>query len=472
MPRNSSGVYSLPAGNPVVSGAVIASTWANTTMSDLATAMTGSLARNGDGGMTGQLKADAGAIGAPGVTWSAETTSGWYRASAGNFRFAIGGADVVTITSAGISDGSLSSNVPLKDAANVFTDQQTFQGASQGAITIRKSGEDGFAWYSTGDAAGLKLYDNSAAADRLTVGAAGNWTINAPGGGYTLRLSNNGPALSLDSTIARNSNLNYVNFSDPTGDAAYLGFAHSSARMSLVNQIAGSLVFGTNNVDRIEIGSAGNVTISAPGSGNTLALTQGATARALTLTDGTINGSLQTDQIGLAVAALSDHPLRFYANSGTFRGAIYQGMVLGAPTGGDKGAGTLNTAGTIYQNDVPVGLYGTYTPTVSGTSNVASSTALSAQYSRVGNTVTVSGVVTVGVSATGVTTLELSLPVASNFSAYNQASGTTLYNSGSNFDPGFVVASPTNDTVVINFNASVDSGVDEILSYTFTYTVL
>lgn len=48
MPRNGSGTYSLPAGNPVVSGTVIASSgWGNPTMSDIASALTSSIAKDG-----------------------------------------------------------------------------------------------------------------------------------------------------------------------------------------------------------------------------------------------------------------------------------------------------------------------------------------------------------------------------------------------------------------------------------------
>lgn len=55
MSRNGSGVYSLPAGNPVVTGTTISSTWANNTLSDIATALTGSVASDGQTPMTGPL---------------------------------------------------------------------------------------------------------------------------------------------------------------------------------------------------------------------------------------------------------------------------------------------------------------------------------------------------------------------------------------------------------------------------------
>ena len=62
MSRNGSGVYSLPAGNPVVTGTTIASTWANNTLSDIATALTGSLASDGQTPMTGNLDANSNKI--------------------------------------------------------------------------------------------------------------------------------------------------------------------------------------------------------------------------------------------------------------------------------------------------------------------------------------------------------------------------------------------------------------------------
>ena len=47
MARNGSGTYVLPAGNPVVTGTTISSTWANTTLTDIASALTGSIATDG-----------------------------------------------------------------------------------------------------------------------------------------------------------------------------------------------------------------------------------------------------------------------------------------------------------------------------------------------------------------------------------------------------------------------------------------
>lgn len=55
MSRNGSGTYSLPAGNPVVTGTTISSTWANNTLADIATALTGSIAADGQTTASGNL---------------------------------------------------------------------------------------------------------------------------------------------------------------------------------------------------------------------------------------------------------------------------------------------------------------------------------------------------------------------------------------------------------------------------------
>lgn len=102
MPRNSGGTYTLPAGNPVVTGTVISSVWANTTLSDIATALTDSVSRSGQGAMTGPLLLSDGTSGAPGLSWGTETTSGLYRFGVGDFRYVIAGSDRFQITTTGI----------------------------------------------------------------------------------------------------------------------------------------------------------------------------------------------------------------------------------------------------------------------------------------------------------------------------------------------------------------------------------
>ena len=81
MPRNSSGVYTLPATNPVITGTLITSTWANPTMSDIASQLNNVLTRDGLLGPTLPALNVDGSLAAPGVAFSGQPSTGLYRNS-------------------------------------------------------------------------------------------------------------------------------------------------------------------------------------------------------------------------------------------------------------------------------------------------------------------------------------------------------------------------------------------------------
>lgn len=83
MSRGISGLYTLPVGNPVTTGTTITSTWANTTLEDIASALSNSLSRSGQGGMTAPLAGINGTALLPAYTFSTEPTLGFYKAAAG-----------------------------------------------------------------------------------------------------------------------------------------------------------------------------------------------------------------------------------------------------------------------------------------------------------------------------------------------------------------------------------------------------
>ena len=117
MSRNGSGTYSLPAGNPVVTGTTISSTWANNTLTDIATALTGSLAADGQTTATGNLK-----MGANRITGLADGTLSTDATTKGQVDTAIAAAAATYLLKA--------SN--LSDVANATT--------ARGNLTAAKSG--------------------------------------------------------------------------------------------------------------------------------------------------------------------------------------------------------------------------------------------------------------------------------------------------------------------------------------------
>lgn len=94
MPRNASGTYTLPSGNPVVTGTVIQSSWANNTLSDVGNELTNSLSRSGAGGMTGAFRAADGSSSVPAISWGNETNTGFYRAGSADTRLIIASTEV------------------------------------------------------------------------------------------------------------------------------------------------------------------------------------------------------------------------------------------------------------------------------------------------------------------------------------------------------------------------------------------
>jgi hypothetical protein len=81
MPRNSSGVYSKPAGTTATSGTAISSSAWNALTTDLGSELTASLPRAGTAPMTGQLIGKAGGPTSPSFTFSGDTQSGFYSAA-------------------------------------------------------------------------------------------------------------------------------------------------------------------------------------------------------------------------------------------------------------------------------------------------------------------------------------------------------------------------------------------------------
>jgi hypothetical protein len=102
MPRNSSGIYTLPGGNPVTPGDVIEAVWANTTLEDVADALTNSLSRTGAGGMLAPFRIADGSVSGPGLSFLNETNTGLYRQGAGNMYVAVTGVNVAQFTANGL----------------------------------------------------------------------------------------------------------------------------------------------------------------------------------------------------------------------------------------------------------------------------------------------------------------------------------------------------------------------------------
>lgn len=129
----SSGTFSLVAGNPVVTGTTISSTWANNTLSDIATnGLTLCILKNGTQTVTANIpfagyfatnvgiRAIDGTVGAPGLSFNNETDCGFYVAGTNNIGLSLNGAKTVDFSTTGVAITGVMS-VTKATAGNAFT---------------------------------------------------------------------------------------------------------------------------------------------------------------------------------------------------------------------------------------------------------------------------------------------------------------------------------------------------------------
>jgi hypothetical protein len=104
MSRNGSGTYTLPAGNPVVTGTTISTTWANNTLNDIAATLTDSVAADGQTPMTGDLDLNSNKI----VNLAPAAFAG----EAVEFTQLTAATSVVTITGGTINGATIGATTP------------------------------------------------------------------------------------------------------------------------------------------------------------------------------------------------------------------------------------------------------------------------------------------------------------------------------------------------------------------------
>jgi hypothetical protein len=170
------------------------------------------------------------------------------------------------------------------------------------------------------------------------------------------------------------------------------------------------------------------------------------------------NGFLQfypagsTSGVKMALRRTGQLALTSYTSSSAFTGTAVATLAVDA-------AGDLIT---IAPQQVTAS--GTYTPTWTGLANVTSVTAFSCQYMRVGDTVTVSGWVTIDpVSDNTPTSLSFSLPINSNTTSVNFLNGTGVTQGGG--------AAASLSGYATNFGEfEVLPSVDTSVNYSFHFT--
>ncbi|AAK94399.1 hypothetical protein Mx8p64 [Myxococcus phage Mx8] len=222
--RNSVGTYTLPGGNPVVSGTTISSTWANSTLQDIAVEITNSLDRQGRGAMLAPLRLQQGTAGAPALTFSGDPDTGLYRAGADDVRMQVDGAQSLQFTSAGtVTPGTATAGTLAVTGTSSFTGTASFtapaafnSGGPAAALKAGVADHTYLEFYADSDApavrSGYTGYGGAGTGDFSVVNmmTAGNIRLVTPGQVVTdapvrLASANPAPATAFTNTLTPKS---------------------------------------------------------------------------------------------------------------------------------------------------------------------------------------------------------------------------------------------------------------------------
>lgn len=158
-------------------------------------------------------------------------------------------------------------------------------------------------------------------------------------------------------------------------------------------------------------------------------------------------------------------------STGSTQNALINGIVL---TGDGRlyGSALHNNTGAVTGTTNQYVASGTYTPTVTAVTNCTATSSGVCQWIRVGNVVTVSGVVAIDpTAATTFTSVGISLPIASNFATNASECSGVAANANFLGYSGAITADFTNDRAQLDFTVGTDVS-NQAWSFTFTYVVL
>ena len=136
------------------------------------------------------------------------------------------------------------------------------------------------------------------------------------------------------------------------------------------------------------------------------------------------------------------------------------------------GTALHNNAGAVTGTTNQYIASGTYTPTLTGVTNVDSVSSGTGIWIRVGNVVTLSGSFSVNPTTSSLATVVgISLPIASNFTAVTNCIGSAVVSPDMGVtNPGSVSADTTNDRMSISFAAVTDTAYT--IYFNATYVIL
>ena len=243
---------------------------------------------------------------------------------------------------------------------------------------------------------------------------------------------------------------------------------------------SGSAVYKQNNLGNLEFRSITSSGIAV--------VTQNANDINISVPANTItsvNG--QTGVVNLTTTNISEGTNLYYTDARVGTYLTTNGYTVKSVNTSGVGASVYNanTAGavtlrsiigtgqiTVTQNtnditiSTPLNVNGVYTPTITNISNIQAVTAFQCMYRRVGDQVSVNGRINIDPTTNGsATSIEMTLPVASNLTALGDLAGTSACPDTN--QSGGIFANIATDRAVMTFQAGSNAARDHYFSYSY-----
>ena len=179
MPRNGSGTYTIPT--TLVAGTTALASDMNDNFSDVATALTGSLATNGESTMTGQIKAANGTEALPSITFGSDPNTGLRRKGADNIGISCGGTEVGDVATTGWTLPTLTVSTTITVPNTSFTYAKLQNVSATDMLLGRSTAGAGAIEEIACTAAGRALLDDAAASNQRTTLGLGTAAVENTG---------------------------------------------------------------------------------------------------------------------------------------------------------------------------------------------------------------------------------------------------------------------------------------------------
>jgi hypothetical protein len=265
MSRNGSGVYSLPASNPVVTGTVISTSWANNTMNDLAAALTDSVAADGQTPMTGPLNLNSNKVTnvanatltGDAVNYGQFSTPTFSGAVVCSSTLTVTGATALNSTLSVTGDTTMAGNLAVNGTGQIKlpngTTAQRSATPSVGSVRYNTTLQT-FEGYSTYSGQTISTITNSTTTATLTTATNHNLTS-----GTFVTVSGATPSAyngTFSITVTGDATFTYTMLTDPAGSATVVG----SYKVGVWGQIGGGAT--GNGGDQVFVENSQTVTAS------------------------------------------------------------------------------------------------------------------------------------------------------------------------------------------------------------------